>query len=243
MNGFSIKIRNSSLERIGNDCHENSTKFLGIYVDENLTWKKHVKFVNKKIANALFSIKQVKHILPFESLRTLYYSLIQSHLSYGIIVWGNADKSVVKSTFLLQKRAIRVINNALYNRHTDPLFRSSRILKLDDLFEYQSVIFMTDYMHDKLPLSFKNMFTINRNMPNARTTRQSNMLNIGRCDSQFSRKLPLYHLPALWNKWTKVISENLSRRNIKRLVKSTIFEIYANNVTCDNIWCKQCFPR
>ena len=45
---------------------------------------------------------------------------------------------------------------------------------------------MTDYMHDKLPLSFKNMFTINRNKPNARTPRQSNRLNIGRCDSQFS---------------------------------------------------------
>ena len=40
------------------------------------TWKKHSKFVNKKIANALFSIKQVKHILPFESLRTLYYLLM-----------------------------------------------------------------------------------------------------------------------------------------------------------------------
>ena len=63
--------------------HENTTHFLGMYVDENLTWKKHFKFVNKKIANVLFSIKQVKHILPFESLRTLYYSLIQSDLSYG----------------------------------------------------------------------------------------------------------------------------------------------------------------
>ena len=130
LNGFSIKIRNSSLERIGNDCHENSTKFFGIYVDENLTWKKHVTFVNKKIANALFSIKQVKHILPFESLRTLYYSLIQSHLSYGIIVWGNADKSVVKSTFLLQKRAIRVINNAPYNGHTDHSFVQVEFLNL-----------------------------------------------------------------------------------------------------------------
>ena len=42
-------------------------------------------------------------------------------------------------------------------------------------------------MHDKLLWSFKNMFTINRNMPNARTTRQSNMPNIGRCDSQSPR--------------------------------------------------------
>ena len=31
LNGFSIKIRKSSLERIGNDCHENTIQFLGIY--------------------------------------------------------------------------------------------------------------------------------------------------------------------------------------------------------------------
>ena len=53
-----------------------------------------------------------------------------------------------------------MINNAPFNGHTDPLFRSSTILKLEDLLECQSVIFMTDYMHDTQPLSFKNMFTI-----------------------------------------------------------------------------------
>ena len=59
---------------------------------------------------------------------------------------------------------------------------SSKIFELlDDLFEYQSVIFMTGYMHDKLPLSFNNTFTININIPNAGTTTQSNMWNIGRC--------------------------------------------------------------
>ena len=73
---------------------------------KTLLGKKHLKFVNKKIANALFSIKQVKHIMPFESVRTLCYSLIQSHLSHGIIVLGNADKSVVKSTFLFMSCTI-----------------------------------------------------------------------------------------------------------------------------------------
>ena len=55
-----IIIDGVSLERIGNDCVANSTKFLGICLDENLTWKHHTASVNSKISRALFSIKQVK---------------------------------------------------------------------------------------------------------------------------------------------------------------------------------------
>ena len=53
-------IKDTMLTRIGNDCDEKSTKFLGILFDENLTWRDHVSHVNKKISRALFSLKQVR---------------------------------------------------------------------------------------------------------------------------------------------------------------------------------------
>ena len=83
-----IHIGNTVLERIGNDCNEQSTKFLGMHIDEYLTWKKHISEVTKKVSRALFSIKQVKHVLPLDSLRTLYYALIHPHLCYGITPWA-----------------------------------------------------------------------------------------------------------------------------------------------------------
>jgi hypothetical protein len=115
---FTILINDIALDRIGNDCKEKSVKFLGINLDENLTWKYHVTQVNKKVSSALFSIKQVKHVLPIECLKTLYYSLINSHFSYGILAWGNADKTTLKRSIMLQKSAIRVINRKSYNSHT-----------------------------------------------------------------------------------------------------------------------------
>ena len=42
-----IHIGNTVLERIDNDCNEQSTKFLGMHIDENLTWKKHISEVTK----------------------------------------------------------------------------------------------------------------------------------------------------------------------------------------------------
>jgi len=201
----------------------------------------HITQVNKKVSRALFSIRQVKRVLPTDSLRTLYYSLLHSHFTYGIIAWGSANKSNIKPLVTLQKRAIRVIHNASYNSHTDPKFKSSGILKIPDLLVYQSLIFMFDYLSNKLPPSFDGTFTINCNRPNTRPTRQSRLFYIPRCHSAFVRKQPLYSLPVLWNDWAKlIISDNLTRVAFKRHVKSFILNKYPSSVRCMHDRCSEC---
>ena len=73
--------------RIGNDQNENLFKFLGLYLDETLSWKFHIQNVCSKISRSNYIINKVKNILPKSSLRTLYSSLIQSYINYGIIIW------------------------------------------------------------------------------------------------------------------------------------------------------------
>jgi hypothetical protein len=103
-----------------------------------------------------------------------FYSLIESHLSYGILAWGNAIESIKHRTIILQKRALRVIHKASYNGHTDPLFKSSKILKLNDLYEHKVILFMHDYIANKLPSSFNAIYIFNRDLPNSHNTRRSN---------------------------------------------------------------------
>ena len=62
----------------------------------------------------------VKHILPQKTLRTLYETLVQPHLDYGITFWGGAHQSHVNKLIVLQKKIIRSITNSKYNEHTDP---------------------------------------------------------------------------------------------------------------------------
>ena len=72
-----VHIGDNVVSIIWNDCIEKTTTFLGMHLDENLSWKYHIHEVNKKVSGALFSIKQVKTMLPLHCLRTLYNALIQ----------------------------------------------------------------------------------------------------------------------------------------------------------------------
>ena len=56
-------------------------------------------------------------------MKTLYYSLIHSHLSYGTLIWGSAFQYRLRQLEVIQKKAVRNICNAVYNAHTDPLFK------------------------------------------------------------------------------------------------------------------------
>jgi hypothetical protein len=242
LTGLKIYINNSELNRIGTDCDEKAAKFLGISIDEHLTWKYHIAHVNSKVSRSLFAIRQVKHILPSTSLKTLYFSLIHSHLSYGLLAWGNVNQSALHRSIILQKRALRTINNANFNSHTDPLFKSSGILKLKDMYEQQVILFVFDYLSCNLPSSFLNTFTLNHDRPNSRLTRQTDLLYVARCKSQFTGKLPLYAFPIIWNRWAKKVSTAMSRYQFKMRTKLVFINEYPDHVSCHYRKCRDCFP-
>ena len=232
-------IDNIPLTRIGNDCLETSTKFLGIHIDECLTWKQHILQINRKVSNSIFAIKQLKHTLPIDILRTLYFALIHPHLTYGVLAWGNARSSALRKTITLQKRAVRTINRAAFNSHTDPLFNRSRILKISDLYQYQVLLFMYDFVHHNLPRSFDDSFHYNYEIQNLHQTRQSGQLYIPRCQSNFAGKLPLFTFPDVWNKWSSSIP-NGSRMQFRNYIKSKFTQSYPSHVKCTNLHCSEC---
>ena len=107
--------------------------FLGIVLDEFLTWKPHVKKVSSKVSRSLGVIKRVRKFLPLQAVKTLYNALIVPHLNYGLKLWGPRSEAVA----LIQKRAIRAITKSKFFAHTSPLFKENKILKLDDLYKLQ----------------------------------------------------------------------------------------------------------
>ena len=83
---------------------ENCVKFLGIMLDANLSWKYHIAELSKKLSRSIVIFYKIRHLVPLEILKSLYYSLFYSFVSYGIAVWGFTHKTYVQKIFLLQKK-------------------------------------------------------------------------------------------------------------------------------------------
>jgi hypothetical protein len=88
------------------------TKFLGVLLNLQLNFRFHVKSVSAKIYNSLYHRRAARNILSQQSLTTLYYSLIYSHLIYAIHVWSCTSPIIVNKLYIKQKIAICIIHNS-----------------------------------------------------------------------------------------------------------------------------------
>ena len=148
-------------------------KYLGLLLDERLTWKAHIIELRKKLARAVGILYKLKGNCPDNILKSIYFSLFHSHISYGLLVWGNASNFLTDPIFRLQKKAIRIITNSDYLAKTSPLFKHLNILKLNDLIEHKLACLMWEYDHNSLPESLCELFTYVSNV-HRYNTRMSN---------------------------------------------------------------------
>ena len=71
-------------------------KYLGVLMDEHLKWSPKISAVSKKISRGIGILAKLKNFLDVKLLTNIYYSLVYSHLSYGIQAWGSACPTELK---------------------------------------------------------------------------------------------------------------------------------------------------
>ena len=117
-------------------------KFLGVIINESLTWREQMKMVETKVLQSIAVLHKTMHVLNCQALHTLYQSLVESHMSYCCEIWGSMYQPRLRKVFMLQTKAIRIIYNLNYHDHTSVFFHSSTILKLHDLVTYKTMIIL-----------------------------------------------------------------------------------------------------
>ena len=178
-----------------------NTKFLGLIIDENLTWSNHIKNVHLKLAKGLYTLRSVRKSLPNWTKRILYMSFINSHINYGLSLWGPmALSSDIKKLEKQQKKALRHIDTATYNSHTDPIFKKYKILKLKDMINLELGKFMYGFEKGTLPLPLQNLFKRNVDIHHY-NTRGKMSVNTQQHKSTIYNKSFLARGPALWSQF------------------------------------------
>ena len=136
------------------------TKFLGVIIDQKLTWKQHISYLALKLSKSIGILNRLKYKLPKRCLLTLYYSLVYPHLTYCNIIWGGACKTILKDLEVLQKRAVRIIAKSNYLSHTSNIFKELNLLKLFDINLHCCCLFVCKYILKELPNSCSNYLVL-----------------------------------------------------------------------------------
>ena len=100
----------------------------------------------------------------------MYCSLILPYLTYCVEVWGNTYKTILQPIFILQKKAIRIINKTEYLAATNPLFIHNNTLKLEDIVKFNTATFMYKINNNLLPPSIQELFQTRESQYNLRGT-------------------------------------------------------------------------
>jgi hypothetical protein len=67
-----------------------TTKFLGMHIDNNMNWKKHIYHILPKLVSVCYVIRTLHNSLNSEALCMVYFACLHSVINYGLIFWGSS---------------------------------------------------------------------------------------------------------------------------------------------------------
>ncbi len=175
-------------------------KFLGVLIDPKLSFKIHIAHITKKVSTALYFLRGAKKVLNPRALKFIYYALFHSHLIYASQLWSCCNESLLKPIVTKQKMAIRILTNAKYNSHTEPLFKKLNILPFAQLCLFFKLQFMQQFTQNFLPVALNNLWITNnvRRQNHAHLLRNNDLIHIPLASTFLTSKYPLIVFPQLW---------------------------------------------
>lgn len=200
---FDIKVNNVTIEV------SPSNKFLGTYFDADLSSNSHIEHVCKKNNSSYYAILHLKNVVDTKSLINIYHALVNSVLSYNVILWGNMTVCNCNRIFISQKRIIRLIFSLRPTDSCQPLFREHKILTFPCLYIYCCVVFVK-----------KNIEKFQTNAANHNyCTRLGSLIKLSKHHSSLYEKTPSYAGSKLYNHLPEDIKLTIPLHKFKKKLK------------------------
>ncbi len=230
---FSLHIGNHAISQV------KSVKYLGVHIDEMLTWKTHISNLEKKLSRACALICKLRYVVDQKCLIQYYYAHIYSHLKYAILAWGGVSETSLKKLNVLHRRAVRLmtLHGPLYEFMSydteqpdnfiknDELFKSCSLLKLSDIYKLELSKLMYKASNNLLPSTYDNilMSLSSREAPLTRAAARNEFYQPIASTIESQRRL-CYAGPILW----KNIDSNLKKYSFDTFRKKYKSQIIAN---------------
>ena len=139
---------NVVLERVS------SIKYLGVTLDERFSCPEHIISLRKKISSSAGILSKLRYYVDTQTLIKVYYALIHSYLQYALICWGSASKTALRPLNVIQNRTLCHICWVPLIYWLDAVYLNMRLLKLEDMYEFEIAKFVHAYHKHLLPIFF-----------------------------------------------------------------------------------------
>ena len=189
---------------------ETEVKFLGIYIDEGLTWKSHISYICKKISKFVGIMHRFRFFLLSNTKISLCYTLSYPRLTYCTTVWSSTYVTNLNRISLLQNRSVR---NSDHLAPSTPLFAQLNILDILKANSLYIAKFMFSYYHRLLPSPFLNLFLTSGQIHDARTSAH---FRPHTCRTNIKLFTKLFRGSKIWNALPLSITSSPSLSTFKR---------------------------
>lgn len=193
-----LQILGKEIERV------EQFKLVGLILDQNLNFQPHVENVRAKVSAALSMITRSKRHLPMDVKKLLFNALIQSHLQYAISIYGATTDGILDPLIKIQKKALRIVANAKWISHCEPLWKKVGALKFSDLHKLACTKKAYKIINGIAPAGITPIFK-------PKCVRSRRLEHFAQLKVPFARiaqtqNLPSYQIPYLWNSLPSNIS-------------------------------------
>ena len=150
---YALFVDNSHIRRV------KQVKNLGLIIDEHLSWSQHIDYISVKLKRNVGILKRMSKTLPTESLIMLYKTLIEPHIRYCSVVWGNCGEVLKDKLQIFQNRAARIITKTPFdNADHFALLQKLQWLSVRDIINHETGVHMFKAVNHLMPKQINDFF-------------------------------------------------------------------------------------
>ena len=174
-------------------------KYLGLYLDNKLSWQDHVQNLNTKLAKFTGVIYKMRNFTPRKILMMLYNGLVGSYLRYGIRAWGSCSLHLRNTLQTAQNKVIQAILFSPYASDVIDKFSELRILNVESVYEHEIAKLMHSVLYNYNPTAYSDFFKLSTHRYATRL-KQNSCFTIIKPKTEFGKRSLKFYGVKVWTK-------------------------------------------
>ncbi len=216
-----ICINNDSLRE--SDC----VKYLGVLIDNNLTWSNHVKHVTIKVSKGIGILSKIRHYAPKNVLMNIYNAFVSPHINYAITNWGGTYPTILDELTKCLKKAARITNFKKQFEHSKPSFKALNTLNLEDTYKLECAKFFFEISKGQNTALFSSFFQKTKDQHHYGTRQaRSGKLYIPTVRTNYKKHFISYSGIKIWNSIPEDIRNSPSKKLFVKIYKRMLLQEY-----------------